>query len=573
MTEQTVVELIQPPVEKTRLNAVLTIAGSDSSGGAGIEADIKTISAHKAYAMTCITALTAQNTMGVDAVVETPKEHLERILQANCTDFVDGYVESPLKIVKTGMLTASAAEVLTGYLPCLRENSIRLVLDPVMVASSGKALVDDDTMRLILRDILPASYLCTPNFDEAVFLWKAANGLPSDAHDFDSVDSFVAFVVKLQECLRCENLLVKGGHIPFAHGKGRVGKTSVGDEAHIYDILYESKSDRITIHKSLRIHTENSHGTGCTLASAISANLANGESLSRAVALSINYVHKGMVSLEGQLGHGTGPLNHNVAPSTNFLGVANGIPWDVTKEEGSFFSYFKNHPSIKPSWERYTKHPFLQLVATNNLPFDDFLYFLKQDYYYLVNYAKVHGYAASVAPNCEQIEAQTKVIANIMAEIERHKEKLAKKYHIDYEKADLDAELQPGPACVAYCDYLTKIGREQDFIAIKVAVAPCLHGYAEAGLYGLEIRKNFDGNLNKLESQDQSDVYDAWLEDYASEWYRTAHEDGIRLLDTLFQGEVLSKHRQEELCAMFRDVVELEIAFWDEVVERSKQRS
>ncbi|KAM9924137.1 hypothetical protein OXX80_011315 [Metschnikowia pulcherrima] len=572
MTEQTVVELIQPPVEKTRLNAVLTIAGSDSSGGAGIEADIKTISAHKAYAMTCITALTAQNTMGVDAVVETPKEHLERILQANFTDFVDGYVESPLKIVKTGMLTASAAEVLTGYLPCLRENSIRLVLDPVMVASSGKALVDDDTMRLILRDILPASYLCTPNFDEAVFLWKAANGSPSDAHDFDSVDSFVAFVVKLQECLRCENLLVKGGHIPFAHGKRVVGKTSVGAEAHIYDILYESKSDRITIHKSSRIHTENSHGTGCTLASAISANLANGESLSRAVALSINYVHKGMVSLEGQLGHGTGPLNHNVTPSTNFLGVANGVPWDVTKEEGSFFSYFKNHPSIKPSWERYTRHPFLQLVATNNLPFDDFLYFLKQDYYYLVNYAKVHGHAASVAPNCEQIEAQTKVIANIMAEIERHKEKLAKKYHIDYEKADLDVELQPGPACIAYCDYLTKIGREQDFIAIKVAVAPCLHGYAEAGLYGLEIRKNFKGNLNKLESQDQSDVYDAWLGDYASEWYRTAHEDGIRLLDTLFQGEVLSKHRQEELCAMFRDVVELEIAFWDEVVERSKQR-
>ncbi|KAM9915210.1 hypothetical protein OXX59_010607, partial [Metschnikowia pulcherrima] len=108
----------------------------------------KTISAHKAYAMTCITALTAQNTMGVDAVVETPKEHLERILQANFTDFVDGYDESPLKIVKTGMLTASAAEVLTGYLPYLRENSIRLVLDPVMVASSGKALVDDDTMRL-----------------------------------------------------------------------------------------------------------------------------------------------------------------------------------------------------------------------------------------------------------------------------------------------------------------------------------------------------------------------------------------------------------------------------------------
>lgn len=578
MTTQHVIELIQPEEARESLKAVLTIAGSDSSGGAGIEADIKAITAHKAYALTCITALTAQNTRGIEAVVETPKEHLRKILHANFSDFVDGYKGlHPLKVVKTGMLTESAVEVLSENLSYLQENSVQLVVDPVMVATSGKALVDDATMQLILKKIIPSSYLCTPNYDEAIFLSGAELDDAEVARNFDTEATFVSFVTGLQKKLRCENLLVKGGHVPFIGGKRDFGedqenKTNREEKAEIYDVLYESKSDTVTIFKSPRIPTDNSHGTGCTLASSIAANLAHGQPLAEAVALSVHYVHKGMVTVQGPLGHGNGPLNHAVTTSTNFLGVLRGEPWILGPEHDTFYNYFITHPSILASWERYTKHPFLGLLATNNLPFDDFLYFLKQDYYYLVNYAKVHGHAASVAPTCDQIQAQTAIIANIMAEIEKHLQKLAARYNVDYSKADLDAELQPGPACVAYCEYLNKIGREQDFLAIKVAVAPCLHGYAEAGLYGLAIRANFDGNLNKLETQEQSDVYSAWLDDYASDWYRTAHEDGIQLLDQLLLSEPVSELRKEELRTMFRDVVDLEIAFWDEVVDRSKER-
>ncbi|GEQ68031.1 hypothetical protein JCM33374_g1697 [Metschnikowia sp. JCM 33374] len=577
MTAQKVIELAQPGEARKVINAVLTIAGSDSSGGAGIEADIKTISAHKAYAMTCITALTAQNTQGVDAVEEVSKDHLRQALKTNFADFVEGYEGShPLKVVKTGMLTTSSAQVLTEFLGYLQEKNVSLVVDPVMIATTGRTLMESETVQLLLHDIIPGSKLCTPNFEEAMTLWQAAEGVPADAHAFDSVDTFVEFVIALQKKLGSENLLVKGGHVPFLDGK-RVPENSPlvkenNEDLHIIDILYESKTEEVTIFKSKRIPTKNSHGTGCTLASAISANLANGKPLSNAVALSINYVHKGMVAVGGSLGHGNGPLNHTVVPSSNFIGVAHGKNLDRAKEHGSVYEYLKNHPSIKPSWERYTKHPFLKLLATNQLPFDDFMYFLKQDFYYLINYAQVHGHAASVAPDCEQIEAQSHIIGNIMNEINRHKEKLSKRYNIDYDQAELDKDLQPGPACVAYCDYLNKIGREQDFIAIKVAVAPCLHGYAEGGWYGLDIRSKFDGKLNVLESQEQSDVYDSWLDDYASDWFREAHENGIRLLDNLFSKEKLSEQREAELLTMFRDVSDLEVAFWDEVVDRSKRR-
>ena len=200
MTTQHVIELIQPEEARKSLKAVLTIAGSDSSGGAGIEADIKAITAHKAYALTCITALTAQNTLGIEAVVETPKEHLRKILHANFSDFVDGYEGlQPLKVVKTGMLTESAVEVLSENLSYLQENSVQLVVDPVMVATSGKALVDDATMQLILKKIIPSSYLCTPNYDEAIFLSGAELNDAEVTRNFDTEATFVSFVTGLQK--------------------------------------------------------------------------------------------------------------------------------------------------------------------------------------------------------------------------------------------------------------------------------------------------------------------------------------------------------------------------------------
>lgn len=558
------VRLLPPQVPKTRLPAVLTVAGSDSSGGAGIEADLKTLTAHKVYGLTCITALTAQNTKGVSAVVNTPKEHLRKTLDKDLEDFAEGYAgKIPLKVVKTGMLTMEAVEVLAERVPFLKEEGIALVIDPVMVATSGSSLTSGDVMKLCLTDIIPNSYLVTPNFVEALHLRDQLQPEP----EIELVEQLEAFVVALQKHLGCENLLVKGGHLSWQNGKPC--RDSTNGQCQIIDVLYEGKLDRLTTFVSDYIETNNSHGSGCTLASSIAANTAKGYPLRQAVPLSIHYIHEGMSSVLGKLGHGNGSLNHTVTPADSVRGIMGGpVGLSLIEKHGSLFQYLKTHPHIKDNWRRYTEHDFVAQVARNQLPFNDFLYFLKQDFYYLVNYAKIHGLAAAASPNCEEIEAQAKIINNIMTEIEKHKLKLLNVYDIDYDSADLDVELQPGPACIAYCDYLLAVGRREDFLGIKVALAPCLHGYAEAGVFGEKIRAAHDGSLGVLSSREQSNTYTSWLEDYVAGWYREAHEEGIRTLDSIFATVQVLEQRMEELCTLFDDVTKLEIAFWDEVCNR-----
>lgn len=574
MTKSVSVNLLEPLIPKTDLPAVLTIAGSDSSGGAGIEADIKTISAHKAYALTCITALTAQNTLGVSGIVETPKEHIKKILKQDFDDFVEGYDgEFPLKVVKTGMLSYAAAEVLADYVDYLTEKEIKLVVDPVMVTTSGTCLAENNVMRLCIDKILPSAFLCTPNFVEAQYLWKAFGGSEVPV---TTVDEFKEFVVQLQIKLRCKNLLVKGGHILWNKGKRYEGSNrsdgavADGSSMEIIDVLYESELDVITTLSSAFIASNNSHGTGCTLASSIASNIANGIPLDRALPLSIHYIHKGMTSVKGKLGHGSGSLNHTVTVDRSIREVIKGadLKGYIKENYGSFFNYLKTHELVKSSWKKYTEHPFLTLISTNQLPFEDFLFYLKQDFYYLVNYARIHGVAILEAPNCEQIKAQSFIINSIMTEIDRHKEKLLTVYNIDYNRVDLDEELQPAPACLAYCDYLIKSSKMEDFLGIKTALAPCLHGYYEAGIFATRIRDSFDGSLGVLSTQEQSDIYSSWIGDYSSDWYIEAHKNGINALDALLDDVHLSEQRLLELCQMFRDVTDLEVGFWDEVVNR-----
>lgn len=559
------VELIQPETQKQNLPAVLTIAGSDSSGGAGIEADIKTFTSHNVYGLTCITALTAQNTLGVRAIVNTPKEHMSTILDLNFADFVEGYTgDHPLKVVKTGMLTDEAAELLSERVDYLRDHNIKLVMDPVMVSTSGSKLAGDSTLKLCLEAILPSTYLCTPNFVESEHLWKSAGG---GEVKVDSVETFKQFAVDLQRKLKCKNILVKGGHIPWLDGHRFDGDVTKQAGLEIVDVLYQSEEDAVTTFKSPFIYETNSHGTGCTLASSISANLAKGNSLEQSVILSIHYIHMGMVSLKKKLGHGTGPLNHTVKAESSVRNVIRGKNYHsiIKESHGSLLQYFKTHDIVRENWRKYTEHDFVLLLATNSLPFDKFLYFLKQDFYYLVNYAQVHGLAASVAPDCKQIHAQSAIIDNIMKEILRHKEKLLKVYNVDYDNCDLDDELKPAASCIAYCDYLMKIGKNEDFLGIKVALAPCLHGYAEAGVFGAAVRASHDGALNLLDTPYQAEAYSSWLDDYNSDWYREAHHEGEVTLDAVFAEHTISEQRMDELTKIFNDVVCLEVGFWDEI--------
>ena len=544
----------------TQLPVVLVVAGSDSSGGAGIEADLKTLSAHKVYGATCIAAITVQNTQGVRSIVETSGATIRGILDAVMDDFgrKDVAAKSPLRAIKTGMLTPAALEELANIRDEVDSLGIKLVVDPVMVSTSGARLMSEDSMASYLRLIL-GSFLVTPNYLEALELAKAVN-LKTDG-SINIIEEGKTFVLELRNPLKCDNLLVKGGHIPGFSGES---------ERRIYDFL--NQNGKLTVFESHYIDTKDNHGSGCTLASALSAHIALNRPVEEAVPLALDYIHHAMSNFE-KLGRGNGPLNHTVVPceSIDRVLTSSKVPVAEILGDKTLFEYLKLHPKVRDGWKRYTEHPFLKLLATNQLEFSRFLYYLKQDYYYLANYAQMHGLAAGVAPSYKQTKAQADIIGSVVEEIERHKQKLCDKYHIDYERdSDLDIELHPGPACLAYCDYLIKVSRHEDFLGIKVALAPCLHGYYEAGIYGNQVRENHDGSLGVLSSTAESEIYDNWLSDYNSEWYFLAHKEGMDAIDALVKDQTISVTRMDELVKMFLDVVELEIGFWDEVIKENK---
>lgn len=260
--------------------AVLAIAGSDSSGGAGIQADIKTISAHGLFAETAITALTAQNTCGVRDVMEaTPQMVAEQI------DAV--FEDIPPAAVKVGMVPSAAiAEAIAARLE--RWGAENVVVDPVMVATSGARLMGDDAASALVARLLPLARVATPNIPEAAALL----GEPVRNEDEQELAALA-----LAERLGCA-VLVKGGH-GVADASDVLVEPAVEDEG----------APRVTWLRAPRVRTANTHGTGCTLSSAIACGLAEGRELPEAVARAKDYL-AGALSAGLDLGHGSGPVDH-----------------------------------------------------------------------------------------------------------------------------------------------------------------------------------------------------------------------------------------------------------------------
>ena len=253
---------------------ILIVAGSDSGGGAGIQADLKTFAAHGAYGMSVITALTAQNTRGVSAVHEVPPEVVAAQIDAVCEDIgVDA--------VKIGML--ASAPVVRAVADRLRFwKPPRVVLDPVMVAKSGDRLLDEDARYAVMTELVPLCTLVTPNLDEAAILTGSA---------VDDVAAMHRAARMLREA-GADAALVKGGHLRSAE---------------LVDVYHDAHGEREF--RRQRIDTRNTHGTGCTLSAAIAALLAVGTPRDRAVELALDYVHRAIAQAPN-LGAGNGPLNH-----------------------------------------------------------------------------------------------------------------------------------------------------------------------------------------------------------------------------------------------------------------------
>jgi hydroxymethylpyrimidine/phosphomethylpyrimidine kinase len=257
------------------MRIALTIAGSDSGGGAGIQADLKTFQRFGVFGTSAITAITAQNTKGVSR------------WEAVSADLVRAQIDSvaedlPPAAFKTGMLANAA--VASSVAAAIRDNSLRnYVLDPVMVATSGDVLFEADAIEVIRRELIPEAFLVTPNLHEAAIL------VGETIEDEDAMARAAETIVNE---MGAKAVLIKGGHLASAD--------------RVVDILYDGN---VRAFRGQRLDARNTHGTGCTLSAAITAQLAKGESLHAAVRRAIDYVHNAIATAPG-LGSGHGPLNH-----------------------------------------------------------------------------------------------------------------------------------------------------------------------------------------------------------------------------------------------------------------------
>ena len=257
-----------------KCKTALTIAGSDCSGGAGIQADIKTMTMNGVYAMSAITAMTAQNTTGVKAIQESTPEFLKQQLDAV---FEDIYPDA----VKIGMVSSSELiRVIADRLAYYGAGNI--VVDPVMVASSGSALMKSEAVRVLTEELLPVASLVTPNIPEAQVL----SGMIIESKEDMSIAA-----KQISDSCHCA-VLLKGGH-------------SINDAN---DLLYAN--GELVWFEGKRIDNPNTHGTGCTLSSAIASNLAKGFSLAESVKRAKDYI-SGALAAMLDLGKGSGPMMHN----------------------------------------------------------------------------------------------------------------------------------------------------------------------------------------------------------------------------------------------------------------------
>ena len=253
---------------------ILIIAGSDSSGGAGIQADIKTVTSLGSYAMTAITAITSQNTTGVKSIVGVDSKEISKQIDFTTKDIKPD-------AIKIGMLHSK--DVINSVLKSLKKIKVKkIILDPVMVAKGGKKLINNEAISILKNKLLPKADLITPNIPEAEVLTISK---------ISTIQDVISAGNRLLE-LGARNVLIKGGHL---------------NSKNIQDVFINK--NEIKIFKSKKINTKNSHGTACTLSSAITTYFSCGKTLKKSCEMAIKYVNHSLRT-QPNLGKGHGPVNH-----------------------------------------------------------------------------------------------------------------------------------------------------------------------------------------------------------------------------------------------------------------------
>ena len=454
---------------------VLSVAGSDPSGGAGIQADLKSIAANGGYGMAVLTALTAQNTQGVRGVHVPPADFLLAQLEAVSDDIA-------IDAVKIGMLAdVEVIRTVGTWLDAVRPPIV--VLDPVMVATSGDRLLAPDAERE-LRALLGRATLITPNLAEL----SALTG--RDVRDW-------AQALTAAEALSAEvgaAVLVKGGHL-------------AGEQAP--DALVDAHRGLRQEFPGRRIATGSTHGTGCSLSSAVATLLARGEEPADAVRAARTWLRESLRAGEAlRVGHGNGPISHFAGLWTR-AGTEHGPEAsDIAAE------WWQGIAEIRTGIDGL---PFIRALADGTLERGPFLSYLAQDALYLREYARVLAEAARRAPSsAEQAFWAESAHGSIVGELELHASWLTPSQGVS--AATFAAE--PGPATTAYLDHLRSVAFGGDYAEIVAAVLPCFWLYTDLG------RRLHAGAFGEYARHPQH-PYSSWLATYADPAFEEATETAI----------------------------------------------
>ncbi|CUA72171.1 Thiamine biosynthesis protein THI22 [Rhizoctonia solani] len=542
---------------------ILTIAGTDPSGGAGIQADLKTFAAHGCYGTSVVTALVAQNTQGVQAIHAPPPDFVSHQIQCVLDDI-------PPRAIKTGMLANEPT--LRAVIKTLKEFYAGdkamppLVVDPVMVSTSGHSLLESSANALIKQELIPLAAMITPNVPEAELLLGLE---PGSVKNLGSMLSTAEGIGKLGP----RATLVKGGHCKLSTGdvlalaKSHDPDTlyvrwdagcgpdqpailrsenakAMEEEEVVVDVLHlqDPKADgvaTVTLFVRPRLETTSTHGTGCTLSAALACAFAQGLSPFDATVQATRYSHQAIATAP-HVGKGHGPLNHGHSV------VARIIPQITPVNPYPFVSALIN--SCPRLWQDYVEHPFVTQLAAGTLPAENFVHYLKQDYIYLKHYARAHGLLAAKSSTYSGAGAAATIVLHIVRESQMHVEYCAK-WGVTPEELETTPEL---PATAAYARYIMDVGYQGDDFMLIIAVASCLLGYAEVGKRLLTAGANTEGN-----------PYKRWIEDYGGVEFQEATRRGIDLMEQRAAQDPPSARRFAQLQDVWERCVRLEIGFWD----------
>ena len=524
-----------PAPSAPRIPRVLAIAGSDPSGGAGIQADLKSIAAHGGYGMAAITALTAQNTRGVSAVHVPPAAFLTAQLDALSGDI-------SIDAVKIGMLgDAAVIDAVRHWLEKARPAVV--VLDPVMVATSGDRLLQESA-EAALHALLPYADLITPNLAElATLLNEPAAG---------------NWAAALQQGKRLAaqtgaTVLVKGGHLVGDGGNQRTvgdgGSLGSDAAAGCPDALVNTGgllAQDVVVVPGERVPTRNSHGTGCSLSSAMATVQAriigldgrgDWEAALREVKHWLQEALRTSSDLDVGTGHGPVHHFHHVQQRTQDHGRAGRVP-----AEGAFAAALWD--AAAADLEAIHALDFIKALADGSLPEREFAYYLAQDALYLNGYSRVLARAAAIAPTeAEQLFWARSAQNCLEVESELHRTWLSTR----------TADGTLGPVTKSYVDHLLAASVSGSYGVLVAAVLPCFWLYAEVG-------ETLHGQFLAAGAPD-AHPYAVWLRTYADEEFAVATRQAVAYADAA--GRAASEAERQAMTVAFRQSARYEVDFFD----------